>query len=237
ASLMKMTSGGLYQVGEPAVLDSTASLYDGVYLQEGKTPVAFVDARKDDATMFTEVLWWDGVNQKLRAPFTENATRTNQATLRSPAVPTTDIDGNGIYEIPVAYGSMPASSDEEETPVLLSAWSVTGTAEPGVLAPVAYSLVDTDNRYVLQIDAGYRNSLMAYRNTQTGVITVYGTADGTRGEPLFSLVYSEKGKPKKSGDYTFLALSGERAVYGTLTSAGRAEGFTDEKIQNRIVFY
>ena len=237
AALMKMTSGGLHQVGEPAVLDSTASLYDKVYLQEGKTPIAFVDARKDDTTMFTEVLWWDGVNQRLRAPFTENATRTNQATLRSPAVPTTDIDENGLYEIPVALVGMPESEDEEEVPVPLSVWSVTGTADPGVLVPVEYSLVDTDNRYVLQIDEGYLNSLVAYRNTKTGVITVYETGSGSRGEPLFSLVYSEKGKPKKSDGYTFLALSGERAVYGTLTSAGKAEGFTNDNIQNSLLFY
>lgn len=237
AALMKMTGKGLHQVGEPAVLDSTASLYDNVYLQEGKTPIAYVDARKDDTTMFTEVLWWDSVNERLRAPFTENATNTNQATLRTPAVPTADIDENGVYEIPVAYGSMSRTSDEEEEPVLLSAWSVTDPAEPGVLRPMAYSLVDTDNRYVLQIDAGQRDSLIAFRNTTTGVITVYDYAGGERGEPLFSLVYSDKGKPKKSDGYTFLALSGERAVYGTLTSAGKASGLTNENIQDSLLFY
>lgn len=237
AALMKMTGKGLHQVGEPATLDSTASLYDKIYLQEGKTPIAYVDARKDDSTMFTEVLWWDNVNQRLRSPFTENATNTNQATLRTPAVPTADIDENGVYEIPVAYGSMSASSDEEEAPVLLSAWSVTSTAEPGSLQPVAYSLVDTENRYVLQVASDRRDSLIAYRNIKTGVITVYDYTNGFRGEPLFSLVYSDKGKPKKSDGYTFLALSGDRTVYGTLTSAGKQAGFTNENIQNSLLFY
>ena len=239
AAVMKMTSGGLHQYGEKVTLDSTASVYDGILFQEGNTPVAFVDARKDDATMFTEVLWWDGVNQTLRAPFTENDTRTNQATLRSPAIPAQDLDRDGIIEIPVAYGvtaPSPGSAEEEEQ-IYLTAWSVTGTAEPGVLQPVAYSLVDTESRYILRIGAGYRDSLVAFRNAETGVITVYATEDGTPGEPLFSLVYSAKGKPKSAEDYTFLALQNDRAVYGTLTSAGKAEGFTDDNIQSSLVFY
>lgn len=247
AALMKMTSKGLHQYGDEVALDSTASVYDGIYLQEGKKPVAFVDALKDDNTMFTEVLWWDDVNQTLKAPFTGNETRTNRATLRSPAIPTVDIDEDGIFEIPVAYGlpenytgntsSRKNAAEEEEEQIYLSAWSVTGTAEPGVLQTKAYSLVDTQNKFVLRIDAGFRDRMVAFRNNKTGVITVYGVADGERGEPLFSLVYSPDGKPKSSKKYTFLALQGDRAVYGTLTSAGAAEGITDEIIQDCLVFY
>ena len=247
AALMKMTASGLHQYGDEVSLDSTASVYDGIYLQEGNKPVAFVDALKGDNTMFTEVLWWDDVNQTLKAPFTNNETRTNRATLRSPAIPSRDIDEDGIYEIPVAYGlpenytgntsSRNNASEEKEERVYLTAWSVTGTAEPGVLQPKSYSLADTENRFVLRMGSGYRDRLVAYRNNKTGVITVYGADDGERGEPLFSLVYSPAGKPKNAKDYTFLALQGDRAVYGTLTSAGAAEGFTDENIQDSLVFY
>lgn len=247
AALMKLTANGLHQYGDEVPLDSTASVYDGIYLQEGNKPIAFVDALKDDNTMFTEVLWWDDVNQTLKAPFTDNETRTNRSTLRSPAIPTTDIDGDGIYEIPVAYGlpenytgstsSRKNTEEEEETRIYLTAWSVTGTAEPGVLQPKSYSLVDTENKYILRMGSGYRDSLIAYRNNKTGVITVYEMPDRQRGEPLFSLVYSSEGKPKNSKEYTFLALQGERVVYGSLTSAGASEGFTDDNIQDSLVFY
>ena len=246
AALMKMTSKGLQQVGEPAALDSTASVYDAIYVQEGKQPVAFVDALKGDNTMFTEVLWWDDVGQALRAPFTENDTRTNRQTLRSPAVPSMDIDGDDIIEIPVGYGLPDNASGSrrdstkstgEEERLYLTAWSVTGTAEPGALQTKVYGLVDSQNRYVLRIGAGFRDSIRAYRNEKTGVITIYGETDGERGEPLFSLVYSPDGVPKTSKDHTFQAHQGERTVYGTLTSAGIAEGFTNEEIQGSLVFY
>ena len=244
AALMKLTDQGLHQYGDEVALDSSASVYDGVYMQEGRTPMAFVDALKDDNTMFTEVLWWDGVNQTLRAPFTDNDTHTNLSTLRASNIPVKDIDDDGLLEIPVAYGNTGSSgtsgrtsrqSQEEEEQVALNSWSVTGTAEPGVLQPKAYGVVDTTNRYVLQIDGAYRDQFRFYRNRKTGVITAYSVTAEGRGEPLFSLVYSASGKPKSG--YTFLVTKGERSISGTLTSAGTAEGITNESIQNALVFY
>ncbi|MBO4382518.1 MAG: hypothetical protein J5847_00335, partial [Clostridia bacterium] len=204
-----------------------------------RTPIAFVDARKGDNTMFTEVIWWDGVNKTLRAPFTANSTRTNLSTLRATDLLTSDIDEDGIYEIPVAYGGVaPTSQDDQRTRIPLTVWSVTGTAEPGALKPNAYSLVNTDSHYILYLESGYRDSVVAYRNNKTGVLTVYALTDeGSRGEPLFSLVYQNDGSNKPADKYTFLASKNDRMVYGTLTSAGKEAGFTNEGIEDQIVFY
>ena len=240
AALMKLTAAGLSRYGDPVEIDSTASVYDNVVLQQGKTPIAFVDARMGDGTMFTEVLWWDGVNKKLTAPFTANSARANLATQRDSDLLTSDIDEDGIYEIPVAYGTASLSDKEREqlTPVPLTVWSRTGTAEPGVLKPGAYSLVDTENHYILYLDSGYRDSVLAYRDNKTGVLTVYEWNDeGARGEPLFSLVYQDDGSNKPSDPYTFLASKNGRMVYGTLTSAGKELGLTNGQIEDQIVFY
>ncbi len=244
AALMKMNGKGLQQYGDEISLDSTASVYDGVYIQKGPTPVALVDALKNDNTMFTEVIWWDNENQMLHAPFTENDTHTNLSTLRASEIPVKDIDEDGLIEIPVAYGSVDPSgrtsgndADEEER-IALNSWSVTTAEEPGVLKTKAYGMMDTTNRYVLSVDASYRDSILFYRNKKTGVITAYSATESGRGEPLFSLVYSATGKPKAwNSEYTFLSEQGERAVFGTLTSAGTAAGFTNETIQNSLVFY
>jgi hypothetical protein len=247
ASLMKMTGRSLQQYGDEVALDSTASFYDGVYLQEGQTPIAFVDALKDDNTMFTEVLWWDAAAQALKAPFTDNDTHSNLSTLRASAIPVKDIDGDGQIEIPVAYGysgssgtsTLPSKQDaDEEERIALNAWNVTGTAEPGVLIPKTYGMMDTMNRYVLVVNADYRDGIRFYRNQKTGVITAYSVTAGVRGEPLFSLVYSDGRKAKsKDSEYTFRATQGDRSVSGTLTSAGIAAGFTNEGIQSSLVFY
>ena len=247
AALMKMNGNGLQQYGDEITLDSTASVYDGVYIQEGQTPMAFVDALKDDNTMFTEVLWWDAAAQTLRAPFTDNDTHTNISTLRASAIPVKDIDEDGLIEIPVAYGDAGTSGSsgrasreevDEEVPIALNSWSVTTAEEPGVLKTKAYGMIDTTNRYVLQVDAAYRDSLRFYRNTKTGVITVYSIGSEETREPLFSLVYSADGKPESwNSEYTFLSEQGSRAVFGTLTSAGTAAGITNETIQNSLVFY
>ena len=240
AALMKLTVAGLSRYGEAVEIDSTASVYDNIVLQAGKTPIAFVDARMGDGTMFTEVLWWDGVNKKLKAPFTANETRTKVATVRASDLLTSDIDEDGVYEIPVAYNgaSMPSSGRDQLPPVPLTVWSRTGTAEPGVLKPAAYSLVDTENHYILYLDAGYRDSVLAYRDSKTGVLTVYEwNDDGSRGEPLFSLVYQDDGSNQPLEKYTFLASSKGRMVYGTLTSAGKAIGLSNAQIEDQIVFY
>ena len=247
AALMKITGKSLQQYGDEVILDSAASVYDGVHLQEGQTPIAFVDALKDDNTMFTEVLWWDGAAQTLKAPFTDNATHSNLSTLRASAIPVRDIDNDGQIEIPVAYGysgssgtaTLPSRQDpDEEERIALNSWNVTGTAEPGVLIPKTYGMMDTTSRYVLVIDADHRDSIRFYRNRKTGVITAYSVTEGVRGEPLFSLVYSDGAKAKAKGsEYTFRATQGDRSVAGTLTSAGIAAGFTNEGIQNSLVFY
>lgn len=235
AQLMKLSGGKLSAYGAAVELDREASLYDSIVRQEGKTPLVFVDARRGDGSMLTEVLWWDGVNKALRAPFTEDGS-LNTVTERASDLLTSDIDEDGIYEIPVAYrgnGTDTAKSQEELLP--LTAWSVTGTADPGNLQPKAYSIVDTTNHFILYLSTGYRDSVLVYRNTKTGVITVYRMDDDlTRGEPLFSLVYGTGDAPK---DYTFLAEQDGRTVSGTLTSAGKAEGLTDKTIQDNIVFY
>lgn len=239
AALMKMTSSGLSQYGEEAELDSTVSVYSDISLQEGKTPVAYADALKGDNSMLTEVLWWDGVNKKLQAPFTDNDTKTNVATLRTPAIPSQDVDNDGILEIP-ASADLPAgnetTSDEERIP--LTAWSVTGTADPGVLTPKAYSYVNTEENLVFRVEPDYRDMLLAYRNTKTGVVTVYSTNDGrTRADPLFSLVVKNTEDMTKSDTYTFLKQQDKRSVFGTLTSAGADEGFTNDSIEQSLSFY
>lgn len=244
ATLMKLIGKTLRQYGKEALLDSSASLYDDILVQKGTKPIAFVEALKGDNTMFTEVIWWDDVSQALRAPFTENATHTNHSTIRAATISSTDIDDDGLIEIPVAQSTV--SSDgishsilkagpNEERRMPLIGWFATGTAEPGTLDVKAYSLVDNVNHYRLTIDAGYRDSILYYRNQKTGVITAYSSTSTGRGEPLFSLVYSDQGKPK--GKYSFIAQKGNRTVTGSLTSAGSAEGLTNKSIQNGLVIY
>ena len=237
AQLMKYSGSKLSRYGDPAELDNETSVFDNIVLQEGKTPIAYVDARKGDGSMVTEVLWWDGVNKRLRAPFSNNSTRSNLSTIREQDLLTSDIDRDGIYEIPSTYsGSGNASPNEQERAVPLTVWSVTGTADPGVLTPKAYSIVDTESHFILYLSAGYRESVLVFRNTKTGVLTVYGMGDdGSRGEPLFSLVYHSDGG--SADDHTFLAEQDGRTVSGTLTSAGRDQGFTNQIIQDSIVFY
>lgn len=242
AGLLKMNSSGTVStVGTETKIDGSVSAYGNLSVQkkDGQT-VAFLDAYKGTDAMVTEVLWWDAEQSRLVAPFTPKDSLTNAETFRTPAVPATDLDGDGYIDIPVMKGE-PATASSEDTdvavPISLTTWyNYEGPNATG-LTVHAYGFADADNRYTYQIPIRMKGQLLAFRNKSTGMVTVYSTADGkTAGSPLFSLVTTNLAQLRKE-EYTFHAEHKNVAVYGTLTGDAANIGFTDELIEKSIFFY
>ncbi len=244
AELLKMTSSNtITTIGSEVTVDGSVSAYGNLTLQQqGDTPIAFLDAYKGTDAMVTELFWWDAEHQELRAPLTSRDSLNNSSTLRSPAIPSCDLDGDGYVDIPVSAnaGKKSSKGTSASGQVGLTTWyNYTGTDLGPRLEAHSYGFVDETNSYCLLIPISQKDSLLAFRNTETNVLTIYATEDGTTvGKPLFSLVTTTKADFKeKNPDHSFSVEGKNSVVYGTLTGDGSALGFTNEQIEKFIYFY
>ena len=225
-------------LGKPIPLDSAVSFYGRMRTQkDAGSNIAFIDAFKGDNIMITEALFWDADKQSLAAPLFDNETLSNNLTTRSPAVPSIDYDEDGIVDIPV-NGVFTAIDEEnnkstDESKIELTHWK---NLINGSLVTKSYAFVNANEEYWFKVPDSLAKNLLAYK-TDTGVMTVYTTTDGkTKGEPLFSLVSKKKTQLTEKDTYTFKKENDEYVVYGTLTSAGKALGFSDDKMAENIYF-
>ncbi len=247
ASLLKMSDEKTFTaVGNTVSLDGSVSAYSSLKIQKisEDRAIAYLDAYKGDDSMITEVIWWDGNAHALVAPLLDSATLSNLSTLRTPAIASMDIDNDGIIEIPVnnigaeQTGNNTTASGQtnsNETKLSLTTWY---EMKPQGLHPKLYSFINNTIGYVFLIDEKAKDHIVVYKQTDKGVVTFYNTSDGTKKlEPLFTLSVMNESEFTDDETYTFKAANGEYIIFGSITSAGQAAGFTNEKIENSIIFF
>jgi len=237
ASLLKQAPDGtISQIGQNVSLDASVSAYHSLKLEttaDGKS-IAFLDAYKGDDAMITEVIWWDDTERALVAPLLDSDTLSNSLTLRSPAVPSMDIDKDGAMEIPIIANDGGAQV-VKEVALPLFAWS---TPVSDGLSPISYGFVNTTLGCYFEVPADFRDYMLAYRLSDDSCTTFYRSDDGEeRAEPLFTFLVKKNADMNESDTYTFKVVHGGMAVYGTLTSVGEAMGFTNELIENSFTFF
>lgn len=247
ASLLKMSDKKTFTpVGNTVSLDGSVSTYASLKIQKinKDRAVAYLDAYKGDDSMITEVIWWDKNAHALVAPLLDPETLSNLNTLRTPAVPSMDIDNDGIIEIPVNKVSVGQTENTStasgqtnagETKLNLTTWC---EMTPDGLRSKVYSFINNTLGYAFLLDDSVKDSVVVYRQTDKGVVTFYNTTDGTQKlEPLFTLSVMKKSEFSSDETYTFKVTNGENVIFGSITSAGQTAGFTNEKIEKSIVFF
>lgn len=237
ASLLKQAPDGtITQRGQNVALDASVSAYSSLRLEttsEGKT-IAFLDALKGEDTMITEVIRWDESSMSLVAPLLDADTLSNTMTMRTPAIPSMDINNDNNIEIPVVIndGGAPV---QKEVPLSLFAWTV--PTENG-LVPVSYGFMNVSLGAFFEVPAEFADYTLAYRLSDETCTTFYRSEDGeNREEPLFTILVEKSSDFSDDESYTFKVRHGGMVIYGTLTSVGEAFGFTNELIENSFTFF
>lgn len=242
ASLFKMDKdSAVHAYGKRAALDNGVSGYSSLKFQKTKDrTVAFLDAYKGEHGMITEIIWWDKDKDSLVAPLSDNDALTNTETYRPSRIPSRDISGDSTIEIPLLTGSAETSGGDlksNETQVPLVCWhSVKISGDTVRLVPQDYTLVNLNEQYILRIQPNMIHSLLAVRDS-SGVATVYESRGGKRGEPLFSIVIKPKSSVSKTETYSFRVDHGNSVAFGTLTNVGSRKGFTNDSLEQALLFY
>ncbi len=241
ANLLKYGANGkMTNAGKNISLDSSVTSYGTVKVQkkDGKV-LMFLDAYKGEDSMITEVIGWDAKNNQLTTLMNDSVTHSNLATMRSPAIPSYDIDGDGEIEIPILYsiGSEVPEIDEnsDEKLINLSAWA---SVKNGSLHIESYALVNNTYGFALALPSSLKGHLIAYESSDGDSTTVYWSENGKKlGDVLFVI----NGKYREDSDAklesAFSAMSKEIFVYGNVTAAGEKAGLSNEVIEKGIIFF
>lgn len=121
ARLISYKGGKLGETAR-APLDSTVASYVGVYVTkiDSKTRGVLIDGSRSANNMITELIYYK--NGRLIAPFYDSRSHTVSLTLRS-NYESMDINGDGVYEIPVLKPLPYKPDSKDKNNVILVQWS------------------------------------------------------------------------------------------------------------------
>ena len=207
--------------------------YDTVRYKGENCKRVFIDCLKTETSMFTEMLYWDTEDLKI----VRNIKNPVSTTLRSPKIYCSDIDGDGLLEIP---SNTKLNGDENLLTVKKSGEQFTFTMLEW-LNCVGDKSEGSINTLFNPID------LYLYRVTRVNDVTVYYDA---LGQALKFCLWDKENKLVKDEllSISFRPENGETAVKGEkllktesgtfyfdITSYGEDFGITDEGVKSSFI--
>lgn len=236
ARVLRKTNSGISAL-DKCEMDSKVSGYGGMFLQRTDTgSVIYADAFKGDSQMITEVLCWDAQTASIRAPFLDGETLTNEQTWRGTSVPCTDVDGDGVPEIPCQRETLEKSElwkngQQLDGQIYITQWCA---FRDGELVPVLESLAH-GARWVFAIPDAWRGRFTVRVDQDADKWNFYET-DPATGESvgyLCSVIFTTAAKWEKDRDGVYAdcaALCAENEdmvlVYGINTESPLGVGET-----------
>lgn len=243
ASLISYKKGRLGEISRTP-LDSTVSSYADINVTaaDGQT-AALIDGYKGAHSMVTELVTWkDG---KLHSPLFDPKRGTVTATLREVSINCTDIDGDGLCEVPVPV-ELPGYEKvtQYDKKLWLVGWSTIGA--DGEIRPKFNCVMNTaEGYYYLYPDSWNKEVTVDNSNgDDSWIFKVLNPDTKTMSEKLFSIcVYNEDDWNSNTATQGSLVKIGERngtvyaASLGTKNSADTAyyQALSDIRENFRII--
>ncbi len=193
----------------------------------------YVDAFKNEHDMITEVLVWNKEKASLEAPLFDEATQSTTATWRNARIPVTDIDNDGLLEVPVGIevkGSSRVNSGVlQEEGIYFTRWSsFNGTR----LKAEQYCLYNFDQGYRFDIPSSWVGKVtITSLDSQWYFYRWNQSASEHMGELLFTIVSHITQTPGLDG-YSRLTEYEDTAYEYLITNSGKAFGIKDHHFEN-----
>ncbi len=240
AKAMRISGDSFILFGETK-LDPNISSYSSFKAEKATkdSPMRiYVDALKGEKQMITEVVYWDSEKSVLCAPLLDSETLTNSSTLRYDPIGCSDINNDGIIDIPVqmtVFGKDDNSLAGDNEKVYLTEWkSLTSSG----LETVACSLVNYYDGYMINIDKSEVDSL-GIRNyrSQNCWIVYSADSDGTPVNELYSVfkIPFQKWNSENFDAYIPVLENEDNVVCVFITSDGKSLGFDEDYIKSEII--
>ncbi len=240
AKAMRLSGDSVIIFGETK-LDPNISSYSSVKTEKTsrEAPMRiYIDAYKGEQQMITEVVYWDGKNSELCAPLLDSETMTNSISLRFDPIGCSDINNDGIIDIPVQntfFGKSDNVTALDAENIYLTEWKSLSSSG---LETVAYSLVNYHDGYLINLDKSEINSL-GIRNYRSQNSWIVYSAD-IAGKPVNELysvfkIPTLKWNTENYDNYIPIIENEENVVCVFITSDGKSLGITEDFLKSKII--
>lgn len=239
AKVMKLSGDSVVLMDEVR-LDSNISSYTALKTEKAsdEEPMRiYVDALKGEQQMITELVFWDSSKSELCAPFFDEETMTNTATLRYEPIGCADINNDGTIDIPVqsrifGRGDSLLTIDTED--IYLTEWKDYGEAGFRV---VENTLVNYSDGYLIKLDKSEINStgIRNYRSQNCWVVYKTDESGESLGEMYSVLkILSERWNSETFSAYIPIVEKDDSVVCVYVTSNGKTLGIDEEFVKSKI---
>lgn len=240
AKAIKLSGDSIIHMGETK-LDPNISSYVSIKTEKasGESPLRiYVDALKGETNMITELVYWDKEKKELTAPLLDSETMTNNVTLRFEPIPSSDINNDGVIDIPVqsaifGKGDDTVTIDTEN--IYLTEWYNFDSLSKSEV--VANTLINYLDGYMIFLDKNEINTL-GIRNYRSQNCWVVYRTDANAGsvEEIFSVlkVSSSRWNSETFEKYIPIVEKKDYTVCVYITPSGQKSGIDNAFIKNKI---
>ena len=240
AKSMRLLGDSFILFGETK-LDPNISSYSSVKTEKTSkdSPMRiYVDALKGEHEMITEIIYWDSSSSALCSPMLDQETMTNHATLRYEPVGCSDINNDGIIDIPVqqsVFGKGDNLITVDTENIYLTEWKNLNSSG---FETVAYTIVNYSDGYMIKLDESEINStgIRNYRSQNCWII-YSADSDGNAVNELFSVLKIPflKWNVQKFSAYIPVIENEDSIVCAFITSDGKKLGLDEKYIKSKII--
>lgn len=240
AKSMRLSGDSFILFGETK-LDPNISSYSSVKTEKTSkdSPMRiYVDALKGEHEMITEIIYWDSSSSALCSPMLDQETMTNHATLRYEPVGCSDINNDGIIDIPVqqsVFGKGDNLITVDTENIYLTEWKNLNSSG---FETVAYTIVNYSDGYMIKLDESEINStgIRNYRSQNCWII-YSADSDGNAVNELFSVLKIPflKWNVQKFSAYIPVIENEDSIVCAFITSDGKKLGLDEKYIKSKII--
>lgn len=222
-------------------LDPTVVRYESVIVGNISTNVVgvVIDGYKSDNWMQTEIVYWDDKKGGMVAPLSNSNGMSNE-TIRPTATVSSDIDGNGIIEIPIV-SQMPGETSKEDGtgPCYITQWNWYDVTK-GTWGFVYNMVANFSDGYGFQIPNEWEGRVTARLETETKTLTFYEWVKnqegiGAQGVAILKIQVfsdSEWQDSKKTEDFSVLRKQNGRVYAVSFPSTDSKFALNYQQVQN-----
>lgn len=231
--LFKLTEKNqLLKYGETVLDSSIGSIVsiktDVATIKNNKTNRLFIDCAKTDRMIFTELVYWD---TQLLVPV-KALPEPSVSNVRSSLLPSTDIDSDGLLEIPSLThlcGDEKMLTVKEDTELYTFTLLKWNNVEGDNSEEVITTLLNPMDEYLLHFSWGEKVTVKYDSLREALLFCQWDESAKKLGDELFSITYREKVIENEIlGDLLFESEDGN--YYYKITESGYSFGITDETI-------
>jgi hypothetical protein len=245
AKIIRLQDDGKVAITSQARLDGNVGSYGKIRIEKlsEQYPVRlYIDAKKGETQMITEMILWDEQKGTLIAPLFNSQTQSNTLTLRNERIPSTDINNDGIIEIPTQTLLPGINNPQQEAgSIYLTKWSQ--FQDDGEAVEIMQSIINTSKGYMLIVPKEFVGRFAIHGIHQNGRwdVYLYNSQSDEQGELLFSILTVDQQEWSENVEeymgFIKILSNSDNVIAARIYDSGKNNMFDTEFLRQSIVSY